>query len=503
MSDSSRSTTGHSAVKSLSDRAGFLIVANLIKYAVGFVLPMVLVRLLTKSDYGSYQQMILIGTAISGVLTLGLPTSVYYFYHGTEKMPSLVVQTTLMLAASGLVGTLIVFFGADHFASMLNNESAASLLKIYACSLMFMIGSEQCMDLMIAQGRYRAAVMFEIGETFVRVCTLLAPLWLGYGFTGLIVGLVTYSVLRYLGRVGFQLVGSGLDFKGWRRHVFLRDQLEYSVPLALVSLVGWVGGTLNRGMLAAAFNPARYAVYAVGALEIPVDVIFQASVSNVLRASLPPLIRDGNLAEVTRIIREASRKLSIIVLPSFVFLLGYSYEFITVLFTSRYEESVSVFRIILWMMPLNMLVLSSIPHAFGQPKFNLYIVAATTGLLVTLGFILLKTIGFYGPAIAAVSTQYVQVSAYLLVVRKLTKSSVRQLLPLAHILRVLLAAMVALLVSRQVDHLTSWSLANLAICGLIYSVTFFLAAAPIGIFSQQDIQLIKRWLGKILRIQLS
>lgn len=503
MSDATPSTPARPVVKSLSDRAGFLIIANLVKYAVGFVLPMVLVRLLTKNDYGSYQQMILIGTAISGVLTLGLPTSVYYFYHGSERMPSLVAQTTLMLAASGVVGTLIVFFGADHFASLLNNESATSLLKIYACSLMFMIGSEHCMDSMIAQGRYRAAVTFEIGETFVRVCTLLAPLWLGYGFTGLIAGLVTYSVLRYVGRVSFQLIGSGLDFSGWRKHVFLREQLDYSVPVALVSLVGWIGGTLNRGMLAAAFSPARYAIYAVGALEIPVDVIFQASVSNVLRASLPPLIRDGNLAEVTRIIREASRKLSIIVLPSFVFLFGYSYEFITVLFTSRYEESVSVFRIFLWMMPLNMLVLSSIPHAFGKPKFNLYIVAATTGLLVALGYTLLKTIGFYGPAIAAVTTQYVQVSAYLLVVRKLTKSSIRQLLPLAHILRVLLAAAAALLVSRQVDHLTAWGLTNLAICGLTFSVTFFAAAAPIGVFSRQDIQLIKRWMGKILRIQLS
>ena len=37
-----------------------MIVANLIKYAVGFIMPMVLVRMLSQNDYGTYQQMILI-----------------------------------------------------------------------------------------------------------------------------------------------------------------------------------------------------------------------------------------------------------------------------------------------------------------------------------------------------------------------------------------------------------------------------------------------------------
>ncbi len=44
------------------------------------------------------------------------------------------------------------------------------------------------------------------------------------------------------------------------------------------------------------------AIYSVGALEIPLDVIFQGSVANVLRASLPALVRDGNRREIVRVI---------------------------------------------------------------------------------------------------------------------------------------------------------------------------------------------------------
>jgi O-antigen/teichoic acid export membrane protein len=490
-------------VTSLSDRAGFLVVANLIKYAVGFIMPMVLVRLLTQSDYGSYQQMILISSAAVGVMTLGLPTSIYYFYHhvGDKKVPALIVQTTLLLIVSGVLATLVVVFGADRFAASLNNPSMVGLLQIYAISLVLTIGSEHCLHFMISQNRYSLAVMFEVAETFVRVATLLAPLWFGYGFAGLIVGVVIYAGLRFTVRNLYLFTRSGLDFKGWRQQLFMRDQLEYSVPIALVSLSGLLGNTFNRGIVAATFTPAQYAIYAVGALEIPLDVIFQASVANVLRASLPPLVRDGNLTEVVRILREAVRKLSIIVLPSFIFLLGHSSPFILLLFTKSYAESVDVFRIYLFLMPLYMLVLSSVPHVFGKPKLNFYITLFTTGLLLILSYVLLKTVGLYGPAIALVASQYVQAAIFFVVVARLTQSSFFQLVPLRHMAMVSLAAVAGHFVSKLADNLTGSGLLNLTLAGVLFSITFFIVAAPLRVFTGEDVRLIRRWVAKVLPIK--
>jgi O-antigen/teichoic acid export membrane protein len=488
---------------SLSDRAGFLVVANLIKYAVGFIMPMVLVRMLSQNDYGSYQQMILISTAAIGVMTLGLPMSIYYFYHHVDapKVPALIVQTTILLVLSGLAATLVVVLGADHFAASLNNPSMVRLLQIYAVSIMFMVGSEHCLHFMIAQNRYGLAVIFEIAETVIRVLTLLAPLWMGYGFTGLIVGIVIYAILRFVVRNTYLFGRSGLDFSGWKAHIFPKKQLDYSIPMALVSLSALIGGTFNRAILAASFTPAQFAIYAVGALEIPLDVIFQASVANVLRASLPPLVREGKLEEVARILREAVRKLSIIVLPSFIFLLGHSSEFIRLLFTSSYEESVYVFRIYLWLVPLHMFALSPIPHVFGKPKLNFYIVLAMTVVLVVLGYTLLKTIGFYGPALAFTISQYLQSAVYFVVVIKLTKSSLLKLLPIRHILLVILAAGLGALTSNFAANLTASPLINFVLAGVIFSITFFVAAAPLGIFSQNDIRLIKRWVAKVIPIK--
>jgi O-antigen/teichoic acid export membrane protein len=83
---------------SLSDRADLLTSANFIRYAVGFTLPMLIVRLLSKSDCGTYQQLLLLNSMAVGLLTLGLPNSIYYFYNriASQQQSVLVFQALMM-----------------------------------------------------------------------------------------------------------------------------------------------------------------------------------------------------------------------------------------------------------------------------------------------------------------------------------------------------------------------------------------------------------------------
>ena len=465
---------------------------------------MVLVRILSQSDYGTYQQMILISSVAIGLMTLGLPTSIYYFYNNvpTDRISALIVQTSVMLGIAGAIATATIVLAATSIADGMNNVSMGSLLQIYAISIAFMIASEHSVHFMIAQGKYKLSVAFEIGETFIRVLVLLAPLWLGYGFIGLIGGIVAYAILRFFVRMTYLFYRSGVNYTGWSRFLFPMDQLGYSIPIALGSLVSLTGGTINRGVLATSVTPAQYAIYSVGALEIPLDVIFQSSVANVLRASLPPLVRDGNLKEVVRIIREAVRKLSIIVLPSFVFLFGYSHEFITLLFTSRYEESVEIFRIYLWLVPLHMFILSPIPHVFGKTRVNLYIILLVSTTLIFLSYPMFKWFGLYGPALASVITQYLGVILYFVVTLRLLNTTLVRLLPFPNLLRGVLASLGGLLLAKLLLHdLTSPGLLNLVLAGMIFSVGYLVLAAIIGVFTPEDRRLLRRWIAKVLPIR--
>jgi O-antigen/teichoic acid export membrane protein len=487
-------------VATLSDKAGYLIVGNLIKYGVGFVMPMVLVRMLSQHDFGTYQQLSLISSIALGIVSLGLPTSIYYFYNRVEqaRRSALLIQTSLMLAGAALFAGVLMLLLTPQFAAIASNPDLARLLPIFVLTVVFTIASEHFIPFMISQDRYKVAVSFEVGETLIRVAVLLLPLWLGYGLTGLVVATTVYMLIRFLLRSICLYGFSDVKIKGWSRSMFPVEQLKYGVPLALVGIVSVVGSLCDRALIAASFTPKDYAIYSVGALEIPLDVIFQAAVANVLRASLPPLVENGNITEVIRILREAVRKLSIIVLPSFVFLFGFGYEFITTLFTKSYEDSVHVFRIYLFLMPLHMLIVSCVPQVFGKTKINLQIVFVATLCNLVMSFVFLKWLGFYGPAVATVASAYIASGIYLVVVVRLTRTTLLQILPFANIARVLAVSGVALAAAQLSRGLSGSALANLIMAGLIFSVVFLLIAAVSGVLTSEDKRLIRAWTAKVM-----
>jgi O-antigen/teichoic acid export membrane protein len=489
-------------VKSLSDRAGFLVAANVAKFAIGIVMPMILVRMLSHSDYGSYQQMVLVSYVGVTLLTFGLPTSVFYFnsHVGRERIPALIVQTSALLLIGGVIAGAAIYLGAAPLARLMNNAGAAPLLAIYGVSVGFVVASEHSLSFLIAQNRYGLAVMFEIGEALLRLILLLVPLWLGWGLAGLVIFIVIYSVVRFTVRSAYLFLRSGVSFSWLHGNWFVGQQLSYSAPIAVMALVTMMGNTFNRGILAASFTPADYAVYAVGNVVLPFATIFQSAVANVLRAELPVLVRDGQLVEVVRIIRESVRKLSIIVLPAFVFLLAHSQEFITVLFTNSYARSVSVFRIVVWELPLDMLILSAIPQICGKTRVNMYVNIAASVFLIVSSYGLIRGIGFYGAPLAGIATQYFTVVLYLIVVLRLMQTTLWRLLPFPQILRVLAVSAVAALVSLLLPSVSSHRLVDLSIAAVVYGIVFLVVAVPVRVFTSDDRRLLRRWLRKVLPI---
>ena len=487
---------------SLSDKAGFLISANLIKYAVGFALPMLMVRVLDQHDYGTYQQLLLVSSMALSLLMLGLPSSVFYFYNRIElaRRPALICQTLGLLVLAGTIAALGIAVGAPVIARSMNNPELAGLLPLYALAIGLTMGGEHLSGFMVAQNRYASAVAFETIETFVRVATLVVPVLMGYGLRGLVAAAVLYAGVRFVVRDLWVLRTGDAPVRQrpTREHWFAGEQMAYSLPLWASSIVGALGGVLDRAIIAASFTPVDYAIYSVGALSIPLDVIFQASVADVLRASLPPLIRDGNLVEVRRVLRESVRKLALVMLPSFVFLLGFSRDFITLLFTKQYDGSVEVFRIYLFFLPLYSLVLSLVPQVFGKTRINLYMVFGASAFHAVLSLVLLKTVGFYGPALSGVICAWLGAAVYLMITSHLTGGTVIDMLPVGAIARTLLCGAIALVASRVMGDWTHSKLVNLVLHGAGFSLVFLLAGIPMRLFTAHDRSLARRWAAKLV-----
>lgn len=485
---------------SLSRKAALLIVANAAKYAVGFVLPMVVVRFLSRSDYGTYQQLSLVATFAGSVMVLGLPTSIYYFYHrasGRSGRATLVAQTQILLLISGCAAALAVTLAAPLLAQRMHNPDLRGLLPRYSLYVALLIGGEHFLHVMISQNRYGLAVGLELAETAVRVASLVAVLVLGGSLGGIVAVLIAYAALRLLVRSYWTWQGQDSVANASWAERFPRAQLAYGLPLAATMCIGLLGGMLDRAIVAVVFTPAAYAVYSVGALEIPLDSILQASVLNVLRSSLPPLVTQGRIEEVIRVWRDAVRKLALIVVPSFVFLAFFAERFITTLFTESYADSVAVFRIYVMLIPLHMLVVSVVPQVYGRTRLNLYVVAIAVTTNVLLSFLLLRSMGILGPATALVCSQYLSAVLYFIVTVRLLRTRPRRLMPIPALVRTTLASLLAvgpaLYVTSSIEH----RLISLIAAGAIFGTGYLVAAYLLGVFRETELQLARAWLRRL------
>jgi O-antigen/teichoic acid export membrane protein len=483
-------------MRSLSESAAALIIANALKYAAGVVLPMILVRLLNQHDYGTYLQLTLLANIGTGIMVLGLPPSIYYFYSRSHR-PTLIAQTQSMLfVAGGIACTALVVF-APALAARMHNADLAPLLPKFASYVGLLIAGELSMHVLICQDRYRLEVGLELAETAVRVVVLAALLLLGYGLEALVAALIVYAAVRLLGRSYWLWTGPDSILKGTWSGRFPKMQLWYSVPLAASACVGMIGGLLDKIIVTLSFSPVDYAIYSVGALEVPLNTIFQASVANVLRASLSALIDQGRMGEVVHIWRESVRKLALVMIPSFAFLTVFAGRVIETLFTKHYDASIPIFHIYLLVIPLYMFILSAVPQVFGRTHINLYVSILTVAANALLSLVLLHVVGIFGPACAFACSSYLGSTVYLFVAAKLLKTKIRRLLPGEAIVRTSLAASIALVPAGLLAYYTH-GLVSLMIGAISFTMVYFPIGYAVRALRPSDVETMRTWMRRFV-----
>src|SRR5262249_2389793 len=89
----------------LTQRAALLMAANVIATAMSFALPLLLVRAMSRTEYGLYKQAFQIIQSALNLLNLQVAVSVFYFY---ARVPGKKLQVSLnVMLFYGLVGALL------------------------------------------------------------------------------------------------------------------------------------------------------------------------------------------------------------------------------------------------------------------------------------------------------------------------------------------------------------------------------------------------------------
>lgn len=485
---------------SLTRQAAALASGSLATQAAALLLLVGLTRLVSKTELGAYQQLNLIYGIVSPLLVAGIPAALLYFVPRTDdptERKAWVGQAYLVLGALGLATSFAVIVWRDPLASALGNPDLGGALLRYAPYPFLAFVTAVMPTALVAVGRAgQAAVLNALGGVFVIVAVLGA------------VAIEPDAEHMALGLVVAQLGTALIATVAVQRSVGIRLRreqlaagaaalLRYGLPLALTGIAGRLAFQFDRLVVSREFSPALFAVYVVGAVELPLTVVVQQSVNSVLVPALARHHAAGDLAGMAALWRRAIRRTSLVLLPLFVFFMLTANATVEVLFGGSYSQSVDVFRVYLLLVPVRVATYGLIPQAIGRTGINL--TASFVLLVANVAFVLalVGPLGLTGPAWGTIIATFLMAIYYLVRLRSVLNLSMRALFPW-RVLAVNLALTALAGIPAGLVVLAAVSgVAELAVAALLFAPSYVAVMRWAGRLQPDEVALVRRTLGAL------
>lgn len=389
---------------SLMRQARPLIAARLFTAVLTLSIPLVLARVLTLADYGTYKQLFLIALTLSSIVPFGVGQSLYYFIPRASDRRVYFGQTLLFLLAAGALAGIALFVTMPHVAAAFDNPRLLDHRLLLALFTGFTVAASPLELSMTSQGRTRrSAITYLVWDT-ARATAFVMPAALGRGLGAMMATLTAFSALR-LAAAWVVMLGRPRGPVFDRR--LFAGQLAYALPFGLAMLVAIPQQYAHQYVVASHVAPALFAIYAAGCFDPPFVDLLYTPTGEVLMVRLGALEKAGRAGESLAAFREASAHLARYLLPAVMLLWAVAPAFVVVAFGARFAGSADVLRVWLLAIPLGIFPMDAALRARNETRYLLraYIVKAiATVPLVWLG---VTRFGIVGGAASYVAAELV------------------------------------------------------------------------------------------------
>ncbi len=487
--------TARVPTESIFRPAFVLMSGRVLGFVAAFAIPVVLARVLDRSEFGTYKQLFLVYSTLYSIAQLGMAESLFYFLPAAPGVGGrYALNAMLVLGIAGAICSAVLWAASLDIARWLNNPALSGYLPLIGLYLMLMLTSAVFEIVMTARKRhFYASIAYALSDLSRAALFILPVLWFGR-LEWLLYGAIAYASLR-LGATLLYLhreYGGDLALEAG----LARTQLAYAAPFSIYVLVEVVQANLHQYAVSYRFDAATFAIYAVGCLSIPLVDFLTSSAGNVMMVRMREHLLDGANQAVLAIWGDTTRKLVLVFAPLVGGLLVVAHELIVGLFTRRYEASVPVFMVWTTTVLFSALLTDSVLRVYSEIRFlmllgvvKLVIIAATIGWFLT-------TFGLLGAVFVVLVTVVVTKALALSRIKAVMQCRLAEFLPWRNLAAIVaLAAAAALPALAVKSALAIPDLPRLATCGLVYATAYLALLWRYGPLSGEE----KRTIAGLVR----
>ncbi len=473
----------------LTQRAALIMAANVIALAIMFILPMVLVRTFSQTEFGLYKQAFQIQLTALGLLNLQVAVSVFYFMaRAPEKKLQVVLNVIIFY---GLVGALVflTFLVWPNWVSLVFKSSdLVPYVPLLGLVIMVNLVSTNLESVPVAAGDTRiASMLIVIAQLTKAIVMVMAAIIFGT-ITAILIAALIHGILQTI----YMLVYINRRFGRFWAPIdwaLFRAQVGNALPFGVGGIAASVRVDMHNFFVSHYFDAAAFAVYSVGCFQLPLLGMLAISFATALNPVLAEHKESGDYRAIIVVWMDVIRKLSFFLFPAYMVMLIFRDEIITGLFTQAYASSVPIFAINLANVLLAVMVQLHVLRLFDQLKyFRLQLCMVLIPVNFAALYLGLKVGGLVGVVVAVLLVQTLDVGITVLKICLELKFKRTDLSFVKPVLRIGIAAAIAgastYLVRLSIENLPP--IPRVVIGTAFFGAVYLIAVVLVGAVSREE-----------------
>lgn len=392
---------------SLTKRTFTLVVSETLTYAIQFLSPVLLVRILDVETYGQYKEFIIYSSLILTFISFSVQGNLIYFISkDPEREKNYVSNTFFLVFLFHLTGLIVVFFLEDYIKSITTFDFFL-LLLVY-------IFITQYLDLLenywLAKKRTELVLYWTVTNVLIRTGSIILVAVL----TKDVISIIYIFIIHEFAKSAFTILYmKRKKLLTWINIPLLKEQLTYIIPLGLSIVIFHFNNDISKVIISANLGAAALAIYSIGSQNIPFLQIIRTSVTNVIFPEMAERTSKNPLDALV-LWNKSNLLYFFLMVPVFAVFFFYADVFIVTLFTSQYSDAIILFRIYLVVMLSKCFEMSTPLRAMNKNKY--FIVGNFLSMVVNIIMLysLFELFSFEGvegkmsagPAVAFVLTEF-------------------------------------------------------------------------------------------------
>ncbi|MEX1361733.1 MAG: oligosaccharide flippase family protein [Nannocystaceae bacterium] len=496
--------SGPSAGDKASHTAGVLVLGNVLATLADIVVPLLIVRLLGKSDVATLTALLLVYNTVALIVATGFPQAVMYHVPGRPRAERAAVARKIARAMFVLglaAGVLLLLLGVYGRAvldaiSSVDSEDLVELgpLMIIALVPLGDLPGRILPNLLVAEDRARSAAAYGVFRSLgLSLCTLL-PIALGGSVWTVAQCLVGMGVAQ-----GLWVLASLRSLYGRTPRipspVSLGEMIRFGVPLGLTDIVAILNNSFDRFLIMLTFTDVVFAEYQAGAWQIPIITRIPYMVGTAMAPQMVEMFRAGRAKDAIALWRSSIEKVSLLVVPIALVFVVAAEEVVEILFTAPYAAAAPVLRWYSILTVGRVAAFGSVIVAAGRPKYVFQ--ASVLSLLsnVALSIPLLWVFGFVGPAMGT-ALAFVPIAVfYTWTIARASRLPTREIFPLGAYLKVVTVGLVGVAAAVAFKLAVQGPAALMLLGeGAVLLGTFAVLGSVLRIIAPEDWRYVSGWL---------